>query len=213
MGAPMSRIPLRPEKAGEALAALTAPPDWAAVFGGDGPLELEIGCGAGGFALEYCRRNPKVRYIAFEWRKKYAREVAHRAEKHGLVNLKVIEGDARQVVPKIFAPASLDVMHLQFPDPWWKRAHFKRAILLPDFTKLLFGLLKPGGRFDFRTDVEERATQGLSVLEAAGFHNPLGPGVFHPADPDEPPSTRERRYLVTGQPVFRARLVKLVKTA
>lgn len=205
----MPRIPLRPEKAGEALSALTSPPDWAAVFGGTGSLELEIGCGAGGFALEHCRRDPSIRYVAFEWRKKYAREVAFRAEKHGLKNLKVIEGDARMVVPKIFAPESLDVIHLQFPDPWWKRAHFRRAILIPDFTKLLLGLLKPGGRFDFRTDVEERALQGLSVLEKTGFHNPLGAGVFHPYDPEEAPSTRERRYLVSGQPVYRARLVKL----
>jgi tRNA (guanine-N7-)-methyltransferase len=204
----MSRIPLRPEKAGEDIAALTAPPDWTALFGCEGPLELEIGCGAGGFALEHCRRAPAIRYLAFEWRKKYAREVAHRAEKHGLKNLKVVEGDARQVVPRIFAAGSLDVIHLQFPDPWWKRAHFKRAILMPDFTKLLLSLLKVGGRFDFRTDVEERAQQGLAVLEAAGFHNPLGAGVFHPYDPEEAPSTRERRYLVTGQPVYRARLVK-----
>ena len=205
----MPRIPLRPEKAGEALSALTSPPDWATVFGGTGSLELEIGCGAGGFALEHCRRDPSIRYVAFEWRKKYAREVAFRAEKHGLKNLKVIEGDARMVVPKIFAPESLDVIHLQVPDPWWKRAHFRRAILIPDFTKLLLGLLKPGGRFDFRTDVEERALQGLSVLEKTGFHNPLGAGVFHPYDPEEAPSTRERRYLVSGQPVYRARLVKL----
>jgi tRNA (guanine-N7-)-methyltransferase len=204
----MSRIPLRPDKAGEVLAALETPPDWKAVFGRAGPLELEIGCGAGGFALEHCRRHPEVNYVAFEWRKKYAREVAHRAEKHGLTHLKVIEADARTVVPRLFAPASLDVIHLQFPDPWWKRAHFKRAILLPDFTKLLLGLLKPGGRFDFRTDVEERARQGLAVLEQAGLVNPLGPMTFHPYDPDEAPSTRERRYLVTGQPVYRARLVK-----
>ncbi|MBE2253673.1 MAG: tRNA (guanine-N7)-methyltransferase [Myxococcus sp.] len=205
----MSRIPLRPEKAGEDLAALTSPPDWDQLFGRAGSLELEIGCGAGGFALEHCRRDPSIRYLAFEWRKKYAREVSFRAQKHGLTGLKVIEGDARIVVPKIFAPGSLDVIHLQFPDPWWKRAHFKRAILTPDFTRVLLGLLKPGGRFDFRTDVEERARQGLAVLEKAGFHNPLGPGVFHPYDPEEAPSTRERRYLVTNQPVYRARLVRL----
>ncbi|MCC6335462.1 MAG: tRNA (guanosine(46)-N7)-methyltransferase TrmB [Myxococcales bacterium] len=204
----MSRIPLRPQPVGEALYRLEAPPDWTAVFGFDGPLELEIGCGAGGFALEYCRRNPQVRYVAFEWRKKFAREVQHRADKHGIKNLRVIEGDARFAVPRLFAEGSLDQLHLQFPDPWWKRAHQKRAILQPDFAAFLRTRLKATGRFDFRTDVEERARQGLAVLEEAGFVNPLGPGAFHPFDPDEVPSTRERRYLVTGQPVFRARLQK-----
>ena len=73
---------------------------------------------------------------------------------------------------------------------------------------MLLTLLKPGGTFDFRTDVEERGLAGLKVLEGAGFHNPLGAGVFHPASPEEVPSTRERRYLVSGEPVYRARLIK-----
>ncbi len=205
----MARIPLRSDPTGLDLAALEAPPDWKVVFGGgEGPLEVEIGCGAGGFALEYCRRNPTVRYLAFEWRKKYAREVAFRGQKGGLGNLRVIEADAKQVLPKILAPSSVDAFHLQFPDPWWKRAHQRRAILWPDFTAFLVSRLKPGGLFDFRTDVEDRATPGLTLLEAAGLENPLGKGQFHPFDPDEVPSTRERRYLVTGQPVYRARLRK-----
>jgi tRNA (guanine-N7-)-methyltransferase len=204
----MARIPLRPEVAGAELLGLKTPPDFDLVFGCGGPLELEIGCGQGGYALEYCRRNPTVRYLAFEWRKKFAREVAFRAAKGGLVNLKVIEGDARQEVPCLFGPDSLDAIHLQFPDPWWKRVHQKRAILQPDFTRYLLTRLKPGGRFDFRTDVQDRGEAGLKVLEASGFLNPLGKGVFHPVDPEEVPSTRERRYLVTGQPVYRARLIK-----
>ena len=204
----MGRIPLRPEPAGAELLDLKTPPDWEKVFGRKAPLELEIGCGAGGFALEHCRRHPELNYVAFEWRKKYAREVAHRAEKHGLTNLKVIEGDAREQVPLLFTPGSLSQLHLQFPDPWWKRAHQKRAILQPEFTRFLLTLLEPGGRFDFRTDVQDVGERGLKVLEDAGFHNPLGPLVFHPYDPEEAPSTRERRYLISGAPVYRARLVK-----
>lgn len=204
----MGRIPLRPEPAGHELLGLATPPDWDKVFGMTGPLELEIGAGAGGFAIEHARRHPKTRCVAFEWRKKYAREVAFRGQQAGLTNLQVIEGDARLEVPKLFKPGSLAVIHLQFPDPWWKRAHQKRAILQADFTPFLLALLAPGGRFDFRTDVQDVGERGLKALEIAGFHNPLGPGIFHPYDPEEAPSTRERRYLASGAPVYRARLVK-----
>ncbi|HET9449666.1 MAG TPA: tRNA (guanine-N7)-methyltransferase, partial [Aggregicoccus sp.] len=172
------------------------------------PLELEIGSGAGGHALEYCRRNPGVRFVAFEWRKKYARDTKARGDKLGLKNLRVLEADARDHVPLLFADDSLSAIHLQFPDPWWKRAHFKRAVIQPDFTQLLKAKLKPGGLFDLRTDVEDRAKRMLAVLEEAGFVNPLGPGAFHPYDPEEVPSTRERRYLLSGEPVYRARLRK-----
>ncbi|MFZ5470438.1 MAG: tRNA (guanosine(46)-N7)-methyltransferase TrmB [Myxococcota bacterium] len=204
----MSRPPLRPQPAGEELLGRTEPPDWDEVFGFPGPLEVEIGSGKGGFALAYCTRHPEVRYVAFEWRKKYAREVQHRANVRGLRNLRVLEADARFEMPRLFRPCSLSAVHLQFPDPWWKRAHHKRAVLTPEFSQLLLSLLQPGGVFDLRTDVEDRAHQMLEVLEQAGFHNPFGGGAFHPFDPEEAPSTREKRYLASGQPVYRARLFK-----
>ena len=103
----MPRPALRPHPAGTEFVDRDAPPDWGAVFGADGPLELEIGAGAGGFCLEYARRFPHVRYVAFEWRKKYAREIAHRAGEKGLSNLKVIEADAREEIPRLFRPGSL----------------------------------------------------------------------------------------------------------
>jgi tRNA (guanine-N7-)-methyltransferase len=205
----MTRGPyLLPEPVGQELVGVDAPPDWDVVFGASGPLELEIGCGMGGFALAHAREHPDTRYVAFEWRKKYARYVQARADKLGLTNVRVIEADARVEIPRLFLPGTLSVIHLQFPDPWWKRSHHKRAILQAPFARLLYELTKPGGHFDLRTDVEDRALQMMTTLEQAGFVNPLGRGVFHPYDPGDLPSSRERRYLASGQPVYRARLHK-----
>ncbi len=204
----MSRVPLLPNPVGQELVGLASPPDWTEVFGRDGPLELEIGCGAGGFALDYVRQFPQVRYVALEWRKKFARELDRRARSRGATNLRVVEADARIEVPRLFAPGSLAAIHLHFPDPWWKRSHQKRTVLTAQFCRILFELLAQGGLFDFRTDVEERATQMLEILERVGFANPQGPGIFHSPEPDEIPSTRERRYLSSGAPVYRARLRK-----
>ncbi len=203
----MTRGPrLLPEAVGQEFIDVEQYPDWDATFGFQGRLELEIGSGGGGFALEYAARNPKVRFIAFEWRKKYARDLDAKAKARGLTNLRAVEGDARTEVPRLFAPASLHAIHLQFPDPWWKRSHQKRAILTPEFTPFLLSRLVPGGLFDMRTDVEDRGHRMVRALEDAGFENPLGKGSFHPYDPEEVPSTRERRYLVTGEPVYRARM-------
>ena len=205
----MTRGPLlRPDPAGAEFVTLLTPPDWAAVFGHAGPLELEIGSGAGAFALGHAARHPGVHYVAIEWRKKYARELEHRARARGLTNLRVVEADARAVIPRLFARGSLAGIHLQFPDPWWKRSHHKRAILTPALASLLLELSAPGGVFDLRTDVRSRAEEMIGILEAAGWQNPLGAGAFHPPDPEEVPSSRERRYLERGEPVYRARLVR-----
>lgn len=205
----MSRGPrLLPEPVGQEFVDLEAPPNWTEVFGFDGPLELEIGCGMGAFALEYAARFRQIRLVAIEWRKKWARAVADRARRRKTANLLVIEADARAVVPTLFSPRSLAAIHLQFPDPWWKRAHRKRAVLEPNFTRILVDRLAPEGLFDLRTDVRSRAVEMLATLEEAGLTNPLGPGAFHPFDPNDVPSSRERRYLSLDEPVFRARLRK-----
>jgi tRNA (guanine-N7-)-methyltransferase len=71
---------------------------------------------------------------------------------------------------------------------------------------LLLRLLRPGGLLDLRTDVERYALEAAERLEAEGFENEAGPGAFADAPPDEIPSTREKRYLATGQRVWRLRL-------
>ena len=73
---------------------------------------------------------------------------------------------------------------------------------------LILRLLRPGGLLDFRTDVERYARDAVERLEEAGFENALGPGRFAEREPDEIPSTREKRYLAAGQPVWRLRMTR-----
>ena len=73
---------------------------------------------------------------------------------------------------------------------------------------LLLRLLRPGGLLDFRTDVERYALDAVERLEEAGFENARGAGRFAEREPDEIPSTREKRYLATGQPVWRLRMTR-----
>ena len=184
-------------------------PDWRAVLGrGAACLELEIGSGHGGFALAFAARHPERALVAVEQRRAFAEDVADRAGRRGLPNLLVVNGDARLLAPRLFRPGSLSAIHVHFPDPWWKRKHRRRRLVDDGMSALLYRLLEPGGLLDFRTDVERYALEALERLEALGFQNEAGSGRFAGRDPDEIPSTREKRYLATGHPVWRLRLVR-----
>ncbi|WP_242341201.1 MULTISPECIES: tRNA (guanosine(46)-N7)-methyltransferase TrmB [unclassified Anaeromyxobacter] len=189
--------------------ALDLAPDWAARLGPSAArLELEIGCGHGGFALGFAAAYPDRALVAIEQRRAFAEEVAEKRERRGHANLVVIQGDARILAPRLFHAGSLAAIHVHFPDPWWKRRHVRRRLVDDRMSTLLLGLLAPGGLLDFRTDVERYAREAVVRLEEAGFENEAGPGAFAERPPDEIPSTREKRYLETGQPVWRLRMRK-----
>jgi len=182
-------------------------PDWRARFGAAADrLELEIGSGHGGFALAFARALPDRPLVAIEQRRKFADALDERARTRGHGNLVVVCGDARLAAPRLFAAGSLAAVHVHFPDPWWKRRHARRRLMDDGMGQLLLGLLAPGGLLDFRTDVEAYALEAAPRLEAVGFENEAGPGRFSARPEGEIASTREKRYLATGQPVWRLRL-------
>ncbi|MCA1826636.1 MAG: tRNA (guanosine(46)-N(7))-methyltransferase TrmB [Myxococcales bacterium] len=168
-------------------------PDW-----GPQPLEVEIGPGRGGFALDYAALHPSRRLLVIESRKADCELIRSRAARRGLANLEVFQGDAKLLLPRFFLDRSLAGAHIQFPDPWWKTRHHKRRMVDVELARLLRRLLKPGGVIDFRTDVPAYFREALQTWLEAGFRE------LPEAAPDVL-STRERRYAITGQPVFRAR--------
>jgi tRNA (guanine-N7-)-methyltransferase len=177
-------------------------PDWRRDFGRAAPLELEIGPGRGAFALDHAVRHPSIDLVAIETRRSDCELIRARAAKRGIRNLIVLQGDAKLLVPRLFAPGTLSAVHVQFPDPWWKTRHHKRRMIDVDFARELRRALAPLGIVDFRTDVAAYAREGEQTWLEAGFEKL----------PDEPPevlSTRERRYVSTGQAVFHARFRKL----
>ncbi len=182
--------------------------DRKAVFGREGRLEVEIGAGAGGFAIGQATAHPELDLVAIEVRKKLARYIEDRRKRRGLGNLLVIEGDGRVLLPRLFAPRSVDAIHVQFPDPWWKRRHHDRRLVDDGFSVLLYNLLRPGGLMEVRTDVKQRGIEMVEVLEATGFVNPRGPGGLAEREPGEVASTREQGYLERGEPIYRYKLTR-----
>jgi len=187
--------------------ALDLRPDWRARFGAAAErMELEIGPGHGGFALSFARAHADRALVAIEQRRKFAEAIAGKAARRGHRNLLVIHGDARLLAPRLFAPGSLAAIHVHFPDPWWKRRHQGRRLVDDRMSVLLRALLAPGGLLDLRTDVLDYARGAAASLEGVGLLNEAGAGRFAEPGPGEFPSTREKRYLVSGQRVWRLRL-------
>jgi tRNA (guanine-N7-)-methyltransferase len=118
----------------------------------------------------------------------------------GLANVRIVRHDAVEVFERMLAPASLDGVHLWFPDPWPKKRHHKRRLVQPSFVALVASRLQPGGYLHCATDWEPYAEQMLAVLAAdSRLHNTAAGYAPRPA---WRPLTRfEQRGLALGHRV------------
>src|SRR5690606_18338506 len=140
--------------------------DLGALVGAPGlPVELEIGPGRGGFALERLSACPDARLIGLEIKRKWATLVDERLKARGLGSRgRVFCEDARQALMR-FPTGSVSIAYFHFPDPWWKKRHQKRLVLTPAMVAELARVIVPGGQLFVQTDVEERAHAYQAIID------------------------------------------------
>ena len=141
------------------------------LFGRGGELRLEIGCGKGGFICKMAENNPDVNFIALERVDDVmvvAVEKAMQAKAERKTdNLRFMIARAEEL-SEIFGKASLDVIYLNFSDPWPKKGHAKRRLTYRTFLSSYFSVLKPNGKLCFKTDNRGLFDFTLEELESLG---------------------------------------------
>ena len=140
--------------------------DLDAVFGRRAPRILEIGCGMGETTAAIAAAHPECDYIGIEVDTPGVGSLLKQIDEMALTNVRVIQHDAVAVVEKMIAPASLDGLHIFFPDPWPKKRQQKRRLIQPPFIALAASRLKPDAYLHAATDWQEYAEQILAVFGA-----------------------------------------------
>jgi tRNA (guanine-N7-)-methyltransferase len=104
----------------------------------------------------------------------------------------------------MLVPASLDGVHIFFPDPWHKKKHNKRRLIQGPLVSKLVSRLKPGGYLHCATDWQPYAEQILEVLRAEPLlKNTAGSADGYALKPDYRPLTKfENRGIKLGHGVW-----------
>lgn len=143
-----------------------APLNLDTVFARNAPRIMEIGCGMGETTVAIAAAHPHQDYLGIEVHTPGVGSLLKQIDELNLSNVRVIQHDAVAVLENMIAPASLDGLHVYFPDPWPKKRQQKRRLIQPAFVALAASRLKPGGYLHAATDWQEYAEQILSVLAA-----------------------------------------------
>ncbi|HEX7034592.1 MAG TPA: tRNA (guanosine(46)-N7)-methyltransferase TrmB [Pseudomonadales bacterium] len=187
-----------------------APIEPAAVFGRAAPFGVEIGFGMGQALIDWALACPDWNLLGVEVYEPGIGSALLGIERHGLGNVRLVEGDAEQVLERCLAPDSVDEVRIFFPDPWPKKRHHKRRLVQPAFVALLARRLRPGGLVWLATDWEEYAQWIAAVFDAETAFEALRPPQVESDQPDaERPRTRfEARGRRLGHAVWDLRYVR-----
>lgn len=179
-----------------------APLDLDKVFGRQAPRMIEIGFGTGDALAAYAQAHPEMDCLGIEVHRPGAGHLFLQVERSGLSNVRASCHDAVEVLIQQIPPASIDAIHIFFPDPWHKARHHKRRLIQPAFADLLATTLKPGGTLRLATDWQHYAEHMRAVLDNhAEFINADTTGYV--PRPDDRPMTRfERRGHRLGHGVW-----------
>jgi tRNA (guanine-N7-)-methyltransferase len=109
---------------------------------------------------------PEVDVIAVEVYRRGLAQLLSAIERENVTNIRLIRGDAVDVLESLIAPASLSGVRVFFPDPWPKARHHKRRLLQPATVALIADRLHVGGVLHAATDHPGYAEQIAEVGDA-----------------------------------------------
>jgi len=137
---------------------------WAAYFGNENPIHIEIGMGKGRFLMDLAALNPNINYIGIERYTSVLLRAVQKIEENPLPNVRFLCIDAA-TLPEIFAPEEVNRIYLNFSDPWPKDRHARRRLTSSEFLDRYDQFLAKDGRIEFKTDNVDLFKFSLEEIE------------------------------------------------
>lgn len=136
---------------------------WHDVFGNDHPIHIEVGSGKGGFITGMALKNPDINYIGIDIQLSVLSHALDKVLASEAPNVKLLRVDGSSLT-NYFEDGEVDMVYLNFSDPWPKTKHEKRRLTYKDFLDTYKRILPEHGEIHFKTD-----NRGLFEYSLASF--------------------------------------------
>ena len=131
------------------------------------PLHIEIGMGKGNFILNKAINNPDINFIGIEKYSSVASVAIKKMMDYNLPNLRIIISDISKLEELL--KNKVDVIYLNFSDPWPKDRHAKRRLTHYNFLKLYDNFFKDKCIIIQKTDNDDLFEFSLNSLKDYGY--------------------------------------------
>lgn len=181
---------------------------WEKYFKNKNPIYLEIGTGKCKFIYEMAKKNPDINFIGIERIDTVLAYGVRELEKLEILgNLVLINYDANNI-DSLFNK-EIDMVFLNFSDPWPKKRHEKRRLTSFSFLKKYDIIFSSDRKIMFKTDNKELFEYSIISLTTYGYKIvDISLDLHKDKDFDNVMTEYEKKFSSKGDKIYMLKAVK-----
>ena len=178
-------------------------------------LHLDIGCAAGDFLFDLALVNTSWNYLGIEIREKLVKNAKLKVLEKDIKNLYFVFGNANNILINLeskFIIKNLKSISFNFPDPWFKKRHYKRRVIQPEFINILSNSLPRGTLIFIKTDVKDLFDYMDYTISSNFYFKTIDKKDFNYSEsfnPNKVKTNREKYVIVNQLDIFERIYIKI----
>jgi len=178
-------------------------------------LHLDIGCAAGEFLFDIALVNTRWNYLGIEIRERLVKTAKLKVRENQIKNLFFLFGNANNILNDVqskFIIENAKSISFNFPDPWFKKRHFKRRVIQPELINILSNSLQIGSLIFIKTDVKDLFDYMDCTISSNFNFKTIDKRIFNyfeSFNPNQVKTNREKYVLVNHLDIFERIYIKI----
>ena len=128
------------------------------------PVELDLGCGKGGFLLDLAAKYPERTIVGADVMLGRLRKLRNKAKARRIANVELLRVNAWELLGHMLPDECLYRVHILCPDPWPKKRHRANRLVTSELVGRIARKLQSGGTLHLATDDPSYAAFMLTAV-------------------------------------------------
>ena len=177
------------------------------------PVHLDVGSAKGEFLIELASKYPEWNFVGLEIRESLVRLCEKKRKQLELNNLKFLFCNVNVSLDKWLSELDYGLLKrvsIQFPDPWFKRKHFKRRVLQTNLVNTIARSMSKDGEVFIQSDILKLIESMTKTIDKSIYFDRKVAGNLNELDknPYDVKTDRENLSIKKNLPIYRAMYIR-----
>ncbi len=177
------------------------------------PIHIDIGSAKGEFLFELASKYSEWNFLGLEIREPLVSSSERKRKELGLENLKFLFCNVNVSLDEWLSDLDynqLKRVSIQFPDPWFKRKHFKRRVLKKSLLNSIARYMSKDGELFIQSDIFKLTESMTNVIDNSTYFDRKDLEGLKWLDKNPYDAYTDREFFVMGKnlPIYRAMYIR-----